>query len=99
MKVNKKKCIKLVVEQITAMINNNKDYSEWIGESFVDWCEGGVVFYHLRDIENDGKGINEKEEKQCIKYMKELAPLIDNVTDKLLYIYNGIDEENEKATI
>lgn len=95
MKVNKKKCIMLVIEQIEGMLHNNKDSIDSIGESFVDWCENGEVFYYLRDIQNNGKGINEKEEKKCVKYMKSIAPLVDKMTDRLLYIYNEIEEKEK----
>lgn len=95
MKVNKKKCIMLVIDIMSDMLQENKEYTEYIGERFIDWCENGDTFAILQD----DKKITKQEKKQCIKYMKELAPLIDTVTDKLLYIYNQIDEENEKATI
>ncbi len=40
MKVDKKKCLKLVIEQIENMLYNNKDYgTSGIAESFVEWCE------------------------------------------------------------
>ena len=92
MEVDKKKCIKLVIEQIENMLYNNKDNKEDIAESFINWCEGGVVFYMHRDIELKEKiKINEKEEKLCNEYMREIAPLVDNMTNKLYEMYEEKD--------
>lgn len=92
MEVDKNKCIKLVIEQIENMLYNNKDSKEDIAESFVNWCEGGVVFYMHRDIElKEGVKINEEEEKLCNQYMERIAPLVDNMTNEL---YNMYEEEN-----
>lgn len=92
MKVDKNKCIKLVIEQIENMLYNNEDSKEDIAESFVNWCEGGVVFYMHRDIElREDITINEEEEKLCNEYMRKIAPLVDNMTNEL---YNMYEEEN-----
>lgn len=95
MKVNKKKCLKLVIEQIENMLYNNKDNGvDSITESFVDWCENGSVFYYLmdKDISAD-KRINEKEKEYCIELMNRIAPLVDNITNELYNIFEEIEEE------
>lgn len=93
MKIDKKKCLKLVIEQIENMLYSNKENIESIEENFNDWCENGNVFYYLTDKElSADKRINEKEKDFCIKYMNEIAPVVDTLTDKLLYTYSKIEE-------
>lgn len=92
MKIDKKKCLMLVIEQIENMLYNSKENKEDI-ENFADWCEGGVVFYIHRDIElKEEIKINEEEEKYCVELMNRIAPSVDNLTNELYKIYDDIEK-------
>ena len=86
--MNKDKCLRLVIEQIENMLYNNKEDMNNISENFVDWCEGGIVFYLRKNIVGKNR-ITEKEYSQCLKYMYEIAPLVDNMTNKLYGLSKG----------
>ena len=74
MKIDKKKCLKLVIEQIENMLYSNKENIESIGENFNDWCENGNVFYYLTDKElSADKRINEKEKQ--LKNSKKITEM------------------------
>lgn len=87
MKTNKRKCIEIIIDNITAMLDNNKDYgTDGIAEPFCCWCEEGDIFE------------DKKTKKQCVDYMVRIAPLVDSITDELFNIFEEIEkeEDNEK---
>ena len=77
----KNKNIDIVIQNIINMIGTNYPYkTDCIAESFVDWCENGDIFYN-----NDFFKL--EDTKECIQIMKEIAPRVDNLTNKLYELY------------
>lgn len=61
--------------QIVSMYNNNLDSFDH--ESFESWCEDGKVFKNM--------GLPDDVCDECINLMREVAPLIDEVTNLLTF--------------
>lgn len=69
MKHTRQVAVRMVAEQIIAMLDNNL-LNDCGTESFEGWCEDGDVFRHL----------NPAYEAECIALMKEVAPIVDGLT-------------------
>ena len=67
--------IKIIINIISDMLICNKDNQKDILEKFVDWCEQGAIFTEYNDS-------NKLE-----KIMYEIAPFVDNLTEKLSEYY------------
>lgn len=77
----KTKNIDIIVINIINMINTNFPYkTDCIGEKFEDWCENGDVFFN-KDF------FKEEDSKECERIMKEIAPYVNKLTDKLYVLY------------
>lgn len=77
----KTKNIDIIVINIINMINTNFPYkTDCIGEKFEDWCENGDVFFN-KDF------FKEEDSKECEQIMKEIAPYVNKLTDKLYVLY------------
>lgn len=67
--------IKAVTGQIINMLDNNI-LSEQGSEHFEDWCENGEVF--------DDEECDEAFIHDCMELVREVAPLVDQLTYKYL---------------
>ena len=54
--------------------------TDCIGEKFEDWCENGDIFFN-KDF------FKEEDSKECERIMKEIAPYVNKLTDKLYVLY------------
>lgn len=68
MKHARQVAVKLVAEQIIAMLDNNI-LNDCGTEPFEGWCENGDVFSE-----------HPTYQEECIKLMKEVAPIVDELT-------------------
>lgn len=64
---------KIIAEVIISMIENNT-LNNMGHESFVGWCEDGAIFNNR---------LTEREAIECEQFMREIAPLVDAMTEKL----------------
>ena len=77
----KTKNIDIIAINIVNMISTNFPYkTDCIGEKFEDWCENGDVFYNEEYFK-------EEDSKECEQIMKTVAPLVNQLTDKLYELY------------
>lgn len=77
----KTKNIDIIVINIINMINTNFPYkTDCIGEKFEDWCENGDIFFN-KDF------FKEEDSEECERIMKEIAPYVNKLTDKLYVLY------------
>ena len=68
MKHSRQVAVRLVAEQIINMLTNNIIEDNGT-EGFEGWCEDGDVFCDHPTYQDE-----------CIKLMKEVAPIVDNLT-------------------
>lgn len=74
-----------VVNNIINMLDNNIEYgTDYIGERFENWCEGGSVFDMIENTTDTEK----MARKQIMEYLK------DSVNDLTNKIYKLFDEKN-----
>lgn len=67
--------VKNINDMLRANYPESKEEIENLRETFEGWCEDGDIFYYIE---------NEKLDKEkCIELMKEIAPYVDNLTNKI----------------
>ena len=64
--------VKRVVNEVINMYFNNVIEDNGL-ESFEGWCENGDIFSEM----------DKDEENECIAYMKEIAPIVDELTETM----------------
>lgn len=70
---NKKRIVKLVTEQVIAMLANNV-LNEYGTEGFMGWLEDGDVFA------NSDERLTKEEIEEATDFAKKIAPTIDELT-------------------
>lgn len=70
---NKKKIVKVVTEQVIAMLDNNV-LNGYGTEGFMGWLEDGDVFA------NSDERLTEEEIEEATELARKIAPTIDELT-------------------